>query len=173
MDWYAWVFDGIGAAVAVPLMGWIITKFTRKRAALTAAAAGQAQPTEASSPVPPPTSEAQLPLDAAPRLPVPGPPRPAGPDAPAGLVDLLLALPGMTDPAFRQRLYERLPRDVAQQLHLDSRAARPELIGLIDTFDQYPHLSPWRSLLDRLEQLLPAHQGVRLLAAELTRRGLV
>lgn len=159
MPWYVWAFDGIGAAIVVPLAGWLITRFRRKRLPLSADAASQsnAQQTAVSSPAPPSTSRPSH------------PPGATAPTAPTDLVDLLLAIPGMTDPAFRQRLYEHLPREVAQQLHLDSRAARPELIGLIDTFAEYPHLFPWRSLLGRLEQILPAHQGVQLLAAELAR----
>jgi hypothetical protein len=169
MPWYAWVFDGVGAAIIAPLIGWVVTRFQRKRLALSADATSQsnAQQTTVNSPAPSLTSAPGRPPDA-PRRPLP-PEQPS----PNDLVDLLLAVPGMTDPVFRQRLYEHLPRDVAQQLHLDSRAARPELIGLIDTFAEYPHLSPWVSLLGRLEQLLPAHQGVQLLGAELARHGLV
>jgi hypothetical protein len=169
MPWYVWVFDGIGAAIVVPLIGWVITRFQRNRLALSSDAVSQsnAQQATVSSPAPPSTSRPHHPPDAPHRSPVPDQP------SPTDLVDLLLAVPGMTDPSFRQRLYEHLPRDVAQQLHLDSRAARPELIGLIDTFAEYPHLSPWRSLLGRLEQLLPAHPGVQLLSAELARHGLV
>jgi Effector-associated domain 2 len=168
MPWYVWVFDGIGAAIVVPLIGWVITRFQQKRLALSAGDISQsnAQQATANSPAPPLTSGPGQPSDAPRRPPAPEQP------SPTDLVDLLLAIPGMTDPAFRQRLYEHLPRDVAQQLHLESRAARLELISLIDTFAEYPHLSPWESLLGRLEQLLPAHQGVQLLAAELARRGL-
>jgi hypothetical protein len=169
MTWYVWVFDGIGAAIAVPLIGWVITRFQRKRSPFSADDASQSktQQPAINSSAPPSTSGPSHPPDAPRRPPVQVQP------SPTGLVDLLLSIPGMTDPAFRQRLYEHLPPDVAQQLHLDSRAARLELIGLIDSFAEYPHLSPWRALLIRLQQLLPAHQGVQLLAAELARQGLV
>jgi hypothetical protein len=171
MPWYAWAFDGIGAVIAAPLIGWVTARFLRKRSAPTTEVSSQsdAQAVTGNSPAPSLTSGPSHPPDTAPRLLVPEQPGPPAPD----LADLLLAIPGMTDPAFRQRLYERLPRDVAQQLHLDSRAARIELVGLIDTFSEYPHLSPWRSLLSRLEQLLPAHPSVQFLAAELARNGLV
>jgi hypothetical protein len=184
MPWYGWVFDGVGAAVVVPLFGWVITRFQRKKSAHTANADATRQPA-----TPQPTASSPAPSSASPApSSASGPTHPPGvphrplvvPSAghqpgsgPADLIDLLLAVPDMTDPAFRQRLYERLPRDVAQQLHLESRAARLELAGLIDTFAEYPHLSPWRALLDRLKQLQPAHQSVPLLGAELARRGLV
>lgn len=167
MSWYLWAFDGIGAAIVVPLIGWAITRFQQKRLARSADATSKsnAHATVINSPAPPLTPGPSHSADAARPVPLTAPPS----AAPADLMDLLLAIPGMTDPGFRQRLYERLPREVTQQLHLESRAARPELLGLIDTFAEYPHLSPWPSLLDRLEQLLPAHQSVQLLAAELTR----
>jgi hypothetical protein len=98
-------------------------------------------------------------------------PRTASPPA-GSLVDALLDIPGMNDPTFRRTVYQRIPAAVAQQLHTD-RPARIELISLIDTFGQYPHLDPWGALLERLNELLPAHPAVSSLAAELAGLGLV
>ncbi|GAA2395439.1 hypothetical protein GCM10010170_110200 [Dactylosporangium salmoneum] len=81
----------------------------------------------------------------------------------AGLVDALLAVPGMLEPAFRQKLYDGLPPQIAQQLHRDGRA-RLELVGLVDVFRGYPHLRPWQALVTRLEELVPDHPSVRAVA---------
>ena len=174
MPWYTWVFDGVGAAIVVPGIGWAIARCRPKRPTVPAeiesttdaASKPIAQPITANSPATSLTSGPTRPPNAPEISPAPRQP------IPTDLIDLLLAIPAMTDPAFRQRLYEHLPRDVAQQLHLDNRAARLELLGLIDTFAEYPHLAPWRSLLSRLEELLPAHPAVQVLGAELAQRGL-
>ncbi|WP_091057393.1 esterase/lipase family protein [Micromonospora humi] len=92
-------------------------------------------------------------------------PRPrAGGDAPslgadAELVDLLLAVPGMTDPAFRAQAYARLPMRVREQLTRPG-PARLELLAALDTLRDHRHLAPGRALADALAALVPEHPVV-------------
>jgi hypothetical protein len=91
---------------------------------------------------------------------------------PTSLVDSILAIREMNDPEFRQRVYDRVPAPVVQQLRRDTRA-RIELIGLIDTFGDYAHLHPWEAMLTRLYNLLPENPAVRQLGAELAKLGII
>lgn len=119
---------------------------------------------------------AELPSDPGPPVrPVPAPrpgtePEPDEPRPPrhweADLVDKLLAVPRMTDPGFREQLYERLPPQIMGQLARD-RAARIELFALVATFKHYRHLDPWRVLADALSALVPDHPAVAAAVAAL------
>lgn len=176
MYWYTWVFSGVGAAIAVPVVGWILARFPRKPPA-SAVAGPQGDAALSSASATPSVSNTTAgtslpPVAATPVMTAaPGTSSPDGPP-PAALVDFLLAIPEMSDPAFRQLLYSHLPKPVAQQLRMD-KPARIELIGLIDTFSRYPQLRPWQSLLERMAVLLPMQSAVEQLATELARLGLV
>ncbi|MFI5833679.1 esterase/lipase family protein [Micromonospora sp. NPDC051300] len=82
---------------------------------------------------------------------------PAGADG--ELVDLLLAVPGMTDPAFRAQAYARLPLRVREQLTRPG-PVRLELLATLDTLRAYRHLAPGRALADALALLAPEHPVV-------------
>ncbi|QLQ35801.1 effector-associated domain 2-containing protein [Micromonospora robiginosa] len=81
------------------------------------------------------------------------------PRADGELVDLLLAVPGMTDPAFRAQAYARLPLRVREQLTRPG-PARLELLAALDTLRAYRHLAPGRALADALALLAPEHPVV-------------
>jgi pimeloyl-ACP methyl ester carboxylesterase len=87
------------------------------------------------------------------------------------IVDKLLAVPRVAEPAFREQVYELLPPAIVHQLRRDS-AARLELFGLVRSFDHYPHLAPWDRLLAALTALLPDQPAVADLAGHLARLGL-
>ena len=159
MPWYTWVFSGVGAAIIVPLIGWVRGRV--KGAPVTSEARVPSDPSAGNRPGRLVGAQPDV-YDAA----------PAGSRTPISLVDTLLAIPGMNDPVFRQTIYEHVPDVVVQQLQMDRRA-RIELIGLIDTFGQYRHLEPWQALLGRLCDLLPAHPAVQQLAASLADLGLI
>ena len=75
------------------------------------------------------------------------------------LVDLLLEVPGMTDPAFRAQAYARLPLRVREQLSRPG-PARLELLAALGTLRDYRHLAPGRALADALAALVPEHPVV-------------
>jgi pimeloyl-ACP methyl ester carboxylesterase len=75
------------------------------------------------------------------------------------LVDRLLEVPRMTEPAFRDQVYELLPPVIVHQLRRDN-AARIELFALARSFDHYRHLAPWAALATALESLVPGHPAV-------------
>jgi pimeloyl-ACP methyl ester carboxylesterase len=89
-----------------------------------------------------------------------------GPGRNGTLVDALLEVPGMTEPDFRRRAYEGLPRPVLTQVERDSRA-QVELVSLVEVCARLGHLNPWRGLLARLNELLPHDPAVHRLAATL------
>lgn len=167
--WYTWVFSGVGAAVAAPLAAWLLTRVRRK----PVVRGDETKDRQLTGPTPASPPETTSDQQKHPAVAV----RPAAgvsgvQPSTSGLIDALIAIPGMNDPGFRHTIYERLPTAVVQQLQMDRRA-RIELISLIDTFGQYPHLRPWQALLDRVSELLPAHPAVGHLADELTDLGLV
>ncbi|WP_443673248.1 effector-associated domain 2-containing protein [Micromonospora vinacea] len=75
------------------------------------------------------------------------------------LVDRLLAVPRMTEPAFREQVYDLLPPVIVHQLRRDT-AARVELFSLVRSFEHYRHLAPGDSLASALETLVPDHPAV-------------
>jgi hypothetical protein len=169
MPWYAWVFDGVGGAAVLSAASWLLSRMKRKPPAAAAPMVPQAPPAQA--------HPAQVPQQA--------PPTQATPTAPSAtallvtatpgvkpLIELLLAVPGMNDPDFRRSAYEKVPQPVVEQIRMNS-AARIELLNMIDAFDDYPHLAPWRALLDALLVRLPAHPAVGELASGLAARGLL
>lgn len=83
----------------------------------------------------------------------------------AELVDLILKIPGMLDPQFRQELYNSLSVSVHSHVrrHPDSRV---EILGLIQVFQRVPNLKPWPALVSSLTALLPPEQpdGTRLIS---------
>lgn len=108
------------------------------------------------------------------------PPRPADrrqvaaalpPSAYGRVVDGLLAVPGMTEPSFRDQLYARLPDPVRQQLPRHN-VPRLELVAVLGVLDQYRHLGTWDALARALELLAPALPAVDEVAATLTGLGL-
>ena len=159
MPWYTWIFDGVGAAVFVPVATWAITRLHRSRA-------GSAGPVAPAPPVVPAVSPVTQVTGQA--VPVLAATRGQG----QGLIDYLLAIQEMQEPGFRRLVYASLPPAVAQQLEIGNRA-RIELISLIDTFGRYPHLQPWQALQGRMNELLPDNPSVKRLAAELARLGLI
>lgn len=88
----------------------------------------------------------------------PVPTRPAA-DLYRALVDSLLNVPRMTEPAFREQVYELLPPVIVHQMRRDN-AARVELFSLLRSFEHYRHLAPWNSLATALETLVPDHPAV-------------
>ncbi|QOC93330.1 esterase/lipase family protein [Micromonospora craniellae] len=104
--------------------------------------------------------------------------RPAKPEQAAGpkaeptgdeyaeLVRLLLDLPHIHDPSFRQQLYTLLPGPVQEQLPR-SPVARLELIGMLSMLWRYRHLDSWRALGAGLEALVPDHPATVTLLARL------
>ncbi|WP_435205058.1 effector-associated domain 2-containing protein [Micromonospora sp. bgisy143] len=87
------------------------------------------------------------------------------------LVDLLLAVPRMTEPAFREQVYELLPPVIVHQLRRDT-AARVELFALVRSFEHYRHLAPGGSLASALETLVPDHPAVADVVDALSGAGL-
>ncbi|MGC4897449.1 alpha/beta fold hydrolase [Micromonospora sp. DT31] len=75
------------------------------------------------------------------------------------LVDRLLAVPRMTESAFREQVYDLLPPVMVHQLRRDG-AARLELFSLVRSFEHYRHLEPGESLAVALETLVPGHPAV-------------
>ncbi|MEU9513234.1 hypothetical protein [Micromonospora sp. NPDC048169] len=75
------------------------------------------------------------------------------------LVDLLLEVPGMTDPAFRAQAYARLPPRVREQLSRPG-PVRLELLAALDTLRDYRHLAAGRAFADALAALVPEHPVV-------------
>jgi Effector-associated domain 2 len=168
--WYTWVFSGVGAAIAGPLVAWLVTAMKQRSAIQQREIAGESPdtPKPGDSIVAAGNQKVHSTIAVQPEVTVP-----RTKSSPAGrLVDALLDIPGMDDPTFRRTVYQRIPPAVTQQLHLD-RPARIELISLIDTFSQYPQLEPWPALLERLNELLPAHPAVSRLSAELADLGLI
>ncbi|MFC7549642.1 alpha/beta fold hydrolase [Plantactinospora sp. GCM10030261] len=98
------------------------------------------------------------------------PPRTAA-DLSRELVDRLLAVPRMTEPAFREQVYELLPPVIVHQ-HRRDTAARVELFSLVRSFEHYRHLAPGDSLVAALETLLPDHPAVADVLDALTGAGL-
>ncbi|MFI7026104.1 alpha/beta fold hydrolase [Micromonospora sp. NPDC049900] len=84
----------------------------------------------------------------------------------AELVRLLLALPHIHDPSFRQQLYSLLPGPVQEQLPR-SPVARLELIGMLSTLWRYRHLDGWQALDSALTALVPDHPATIALLARL------
>ncbi|WP_433788450.1 effector-associated domain 2-containing protein [Actinoplanes sp. CA-252034] len=101
------------------------------------------------------------------------PPTPARPaaDLYRVLVDHLLDVPRMTEPAFRDQVYELLPPVIVHQLRRDN-AARLELFALVRSFEHYRHLRPWDALANALETLVPGHPAVTAVLGTLTAAGL-
>jgi hypothetical protein len=167
MPWYTWAFSGVGAVVVIPLLGWLAKLLKSKpgnAAQVRPDDPGNGQGGDKLTAPEQPAAPSGA-TQAAPATATQAPPS-------AGLVDSLLAVPGMSDPAFRHTIYDHIPPIVVQQINMDKRA-RMELISLVDTFDQYPHLEPWQALLDRIRELLPAHPAVGRLEADLVQRGLI
>jgi pimeloyl-ACP methyl ester carboxylesterase len=135
------------------------------------------QPPPPTAPDQPPQPAPDQPPPTAPDQPPPSPDRPP-PDGPlsiedrAVIVDKLLAVPRMSEPVFRQRVYDDLPAVIVHQLARDT-SARLELFGLLRTFGDFPHLHPWRALVDALRALLPHSPAVAELAATLAGYGLL
>ncbi|MGI5152014.1 effector-associated domain 2-containing protein [Plantactinospora sp. CA-294935] len=75
------------------------------------------------------------------------------------LVDLLLAVPGMHDPVFRQQMYDLLPGAVRAQLPRPG-VARVELVSVTATLWRYRHLRTWQALGDALTLLAPRDPAV-------------
>lgn len=88
------------------------------------------------------------------------------------LVDALLAVPRMSDPSFRDRLYALLPETIINQLPRDP-AARIELFSLVGSFPHYPHLAPWEALATALTTLAPGQAQVTAVLTLLERSGLI
>ncbi|WP_250007946.1 alpha/beta fold hydrolase [Actinoplanes sp. M2I2] len=87
------------------------------------------------------------------------------------LVDGLLAVPRMTEPAFRDQIYDLLPPVIIHQMRRDN-AARIELFSLLRSFEHYRHLAPWDSLAMALETLVPDHPAVADVLDNLASAGL-
>lgn len=113
------------------------------------------------------------PADRASVRPAPGPRRP-GLDLrrQSELVDRLLAVPRMSEPAFRERLYSLLPEKIVNQLARDP-AARIELFSLLASFRHYPDLAPWESLAAALTTLAPGQAEVETVLSLLQRENLL
>ncbi|WP_174534140.1 effector-associated domain 2-containing protein [Micromonospora chalcea] len=93
-------------------------------------------------------------------VPQPRTPTAAPPPANDGeLVDLLLKVPGMADPAFREQAYARLPPRVREQLSRPG-PVRLELLAALDTLRDYRHLAAGRAFADALAALVPEHPVV-------------
>ncbi|MET8067099.1 hypothetical protein [Micromonospora sp. NPDC005313] len=75
------------------------------------------------------------------------------------LVDLLLEVPGMADPAFRALAYARLPPRVRERLSRPG-PVRQELLAALDTLRDYRHLAAGRAFADALAALVPEHPVV-------------
>lgn len=88
------------------------------------------------------------------------------------LVDRLLAVPRMSEPSFRERLYTLLPDEIITQLARDP-AARIELFSLLGSFSHYPDLTPWESLATALSTLAPGQVQVDAVVSLLQRSGLI
>ncbi|MGW3894502.1 alpha/beta fold hydrolase [Micromonospora profundi] len=84
---------------------------------------------------------------------------PVAADGYRALVDRLLAVPRMTEPTFREQVYDLLPPVIVHQLRRDT-AARVELFSLVRSFEHYRHLAPGDSLASALETLVPNHPAV-------------
>ncbi|MFV2017328.1 alpha/beta fold hydrolase [Micromonospora sp. LOL_023] len=104
-------------------------------------------------------TDAPAPRPSGDRLPLTTPSARATADLYRALVDRLLAIPRMTEPAFREQVYELLPPVIVHQLRRDT-AARVELFSLVRSFASYRHLAPGNSLAAALETLVPDHPAV-------------
>jgi pimeloyl-ACP methyl ester carboxylesterase len=90
-----------------------------------------------------------------------------------GLIELVLNIPGMLDPQFRQELYNSLPVPVLSHVrrHPDPKV---EILGLIQTFQRIPNLKPWQSFVSGLTALLPPEQPEgKLLTSRLRQLGVL
>ncbi|GID27765.1 esterase/lipase family protein [Paractinoplanes brasiliensis] len=110
--------------------------------------------------------------------PAPNASTPAGSSAPRPpadlyrvLVDRLLTVPRMSEPAFREQIYDLLPPVIIHQMRRDN-AARVELFSLLRSFEHYRHLAPWDSLAVALETLVPEHPAVTGVLDDLASAGL-
>lgn len=168
VTWYTWLFDGVGGAAAISVATWGLGRITRSYRNRTRAPLSPRATTLPNTPVSPTDGRASQESQS------PAPPTATSPGPSSGthLVDLLLDIPGMSDPDFRRTLYEGIPATVVHQVRMSAQA-RIELIDLIDTFGQYPQLDPWQALLDRLRVLLPEQATVRRLADKLAAEGLL
>jgi Effector-associated domain 2 len=79
-------------------------------------------------------------------------------------VDKLLEIPGMSEPSFRQELYQLLPSPIQVQLPRHA-TARAELIGVVSTLAEYRHLDSWNALVRAVTALVPDDPVVADLAA--------
>ena len=133
----------------------------------------QIQETLADSPDVPPRAPAPAPPTAGP-VPVPrATPTPALTIETRGrLVDDILAVSGMFDPAFRDQIYSMLPTAIRQQQARQANA-RMDLFALMQTFDAFSTMRPWQEFLDALEALRPAEPAVSRLADTFSELGLV
>lgn len=114
---------------------------------------------EASSvPAPQPSPERKQPTPESPPTPQPASSRTSA-QRHGELVDKLLAVPRMSEPAFREQLYDALPPVIVHQLRRDN-AARVELFALVRSFGHYSHLAPWSALAAALEELVPDQPAV-------------
>jgi pimeloyl-ACP methyl ester carboxylesterase len=93
-------------------------------------------------------------------------------EVPPEVVEQLLAIPGMTEADFRQRLYRQLPARVREQLphHANPRV---EVVGLVATLSDYQHLDAWEALVTGVRTLLPDHPVVAELVDMLSEIGLI
>lgn len=108
------------------------------------------------------------------RQPTAGTNGPTGPLAIAvqgRLVEALLAVPRMSEPPFRDELYQLLPAELRNQLRRDN-AARIELFSLVNNFDSHRSLAPWEALMTALTALVGEHPAVTNLADLLAELGL-
>ncbi|MDY7083783.1 MAG: DUF3089 domain-containing protein [Actinomycetota bacterium] len=139
----------------------------------------EARLTEPPAPAPnAPAPNAPAPNAPAPNAPASNAPAPAGPSVsrpPADLyrvlVDRLLTVPRMSEPAFREQIYDLLPPVIIHQMRRDN-AARVELFSLLRSFEHYRHLAPWDSLAVALETLVPEHPAVTGVLDDLASAGL-
>jgi hypothetical protein len=88
------------------------------------------------------------------------------------IIEQLLAVPGISEPAFRQLMYNQLPNPIVNQLSRHG-GTRLELAALVTSFDHYPDLDPWHALADALNVLAPDAQAVRALIRTLAEQGLI
>jgi hypothetical protein len=180
MPWYTWAFSGVGAVIVVPVIGWALGLFRRvprqqvpptSPAIVDGTAPGTTPAGTGMAATGPPVGPGTAtPTVAATVTPVNAPGQ--NQQSHAGLVDYLVAVPEITDPAFRQLLYAHLPPHVAQQLRIGG-PARIELLSLIDTFSHFPQLHPWQAFHDRLAELLPASPAVERLGDQLAGLGYI
>jgi pimeloyl-ACP methyl ester carboxylesterase len=75
------------------------------------------------------------------------------------MVDLLLEVPGMHDPAVRQQFYNAFDRRVQEQVPRNP-IVRVELIGFINTLWRYRHLKMFAAARDALQLVAPDHPVV-------------